>query len=224
MLLAAGRGERMGELTAATPKPLLSIGSESLIARQLRLLAAAGIREIVINVSWLGEQIREALGDGSCCGVDISWSQEGEPPLETCGGIVQALPLLGSEPFVVVSSDVVTDFDFARLADGPRPSDRDGVLGTLVLVPNPVHHREGDYGIDERQRITKRAPLLTYSGVSLLHPDLFRGCRPGRAPLRPLFDEAARRGCLAALRHDGLWLDVGTPGRLEEARRLLRRS
>jgi len=224
MLLAAGRGERMGDLTEATPKPLLRLDSESLIERQLRALAAAGIHDIVINVSWLGEQVRRALGDGSRYGVDIAWSQEGEPPLETCGGIIHALPLLGSAPFLVVNSDVVTNFDYSRLAQRARSHDGDpgGLLGTLVLVPNPAHHRDGDYGIDREDRITMHGPRLTYAGVSLLHPDLFSGLPPGRAPLRPALDSAVRAGRLAGLRYDGLWIDVGTPERLEYARRKLR--
>jgi MurNAc alpha-1-phosphate uridylyltransferase len=223
MLLAAGRGERMGDLGAATPKPLLRLGEESLIERQLRALGAAGIRDIVINVSWLGEHVRRALGDGSRYAVNIAWSQEGEPPLETCGGIIHALPLLGSAPFLVVNSDVVTNFDFGRLVQRApdHEGDPEGLLGTLVLVPNPRHHRDGDYGIDSQGRITMHGPRLTYAGVSLLHPDLFRGHPPGRAPLRPVFDSAVRAGRLAGLRYDGLWIDVGTPERLEYARRRL---
>jgi MurNAc alpha-1-phosphate uridylyltransferase len=214
MLLAAGRGERMAALTASQPKPLLDVGGVSLIERHVMRLAAAGIRELVVNLSYRGAQIRERLGDGERYGVAIAYSEEGEPPLETAGGIVQALPLLGREPFLLVSSDVLTDFDFGVLRGA-------AARNSLVLVPNPDHHPRGDFGIDAADRVAAHAPLSTYAGLANLDPELFAGLAPGRRPLKPVLDAAIGRGLLRAIRYDGLWLDVGTPERLEAARRVL---
>lgn len=219
MVLAAGRGERMGELTADRPKPLLSLGAETLIERQLRLLRRAGIRDVVVNLSHHGQLIVEMLADGRRYGVEVFYSDEGEVPLETAGGIVRALPLLGHAPFLVVNSDVVTNFDFARLVQmsATLPEDQ---LGVLVLVPNPRHHPSGDFGIDANGLACAGEPRLTFSGISLLRPELFAGNRDGRAPLRPIFDAAIEAGRLGAIAWDGVWIDVGTPERLEEARNL----
>jgi N-acetyl-alpha-D-muramate 1-phosphate uridylyltransferase len=215
MILAAGRGERMGALTATLPKPLLPIDGDSLIVRQLRRLAAAGVDEVVVNVSYRGEQIRAALGDGAAYGLLIHYSQEPTEPLETAGGIVAALPLLGDAPFLLTNADVVSDFDFARLTLG----DADGVL---ALAPNPDHHASGDYGLGADGRLTARAPKFTYTGIALLSPALFAGLAPGRRPLAPLFDRAIAAGRLAGVLHEGLWIDVGTPERLAAARVRLR--
>lgn len=216
MVLAAGRGERMGALTEDRPKPLLSLGSETLIERQLRRLHGAGIREVVVNLSYHGELIREMLADGRRYGVRIEYSDEGEPALETAGGIVRALPLLGGDPFIVVNSDVVTDFDFAALTR----IELGALSGVLVLVDNPRHHGGGDYGIDAAGIACADGDRLTFAGISLLHPRLFAGQSDRRALLRPLFDAAICRRELGALRHDGLWIDVGTPERLQAARDL----
>ena len=152
MILAAGRGERMGTLTALQPKPLLKIGGVPLIEHHVERLAAFGVDEIVINLSYRGTQIRDRLGDGSRWGLSIAYSEEGEPPLETAGGIVQALPLLGAEPFLLVNSDVFTDFDCRVLMRTPhRPS--------IVLVPNPPHHPRGDFGLDVAGRVRAEPPL-----------------------------------------------------------------
>ena len=152
MILAAGRGERMGALTATQPKPLLAIGDRSLIERHVVRLAASGIEEIVINLSYRGSEIRKRLGDGNRFGVSIAYSEEGEPPLETGGGIVHALPLLGGEPFLLVNSDVYTDFDFRVLVERPR-------VPTLVLVPNPEHNMRGDFGLDAAGFVSAAPPL-----------------------------------------------------------------
>lgn len=212
MILAAGRGERMGALTDTRPKPLIEIGSESLLSRQLRRLAAAGIREAVINLSYRGDQIRAAVGDGSRYGLRIAYSQEPESPLGTAGGIIQALPQLGREPFLLVNGDVVCDFDVAQLAPGPGPG-----RGRLVLVPNPSHHPRGDYGMDREGRLVDTDPRLTYSGISLLDPALFDGLAPGRRPLSEVFLKAIGERALTGVVHDGLWFDVGTPERLAAA-------
>jgi MurNAc alpha-1-phosphate uridylyltransferase len=213
MILAAGRGERMGTLTAAQPKPLLSIGGRPLIEHHVVRLAASGIAEIVVNLSYRGSQIRALLGDGSRYGVPIAYSEEGEPPLETAGGIVRALPLLGAQPFVLVNSDVFTDFDFRVLVEAPR-------VPTLVLVPNPPHHPRGDFGLDADGFVSAVPPLFTYAGVAVLDPRPFSSLEPGRRPLKPVLDAAIARRELRGLRFSGLWLDVGTPERLAEARAL----
>ena len=212
MILAAGRGERMGALTASEPKPLLVVGDTPLIERHLVRLAAAGFQDVVINLSYRGARIRERLGDGRRFGVAISYSDEGEPPLETAGGIVHALPLLGPGRFLLVNSDVYTDVDLRAFADGARAS-------TLLLVPNPAHNERGDFGLDERGNVTAEEPKLTYGGVAALETKLFAGLAPGRRALKPVLDAAIARGELCGQFYDGVWIDVGTPERLEEARR-----
>jgi len=211
MILAAGRGERMGALTATQPKPLLTIGDRSLIEHHVVRLAGSGIEEIVINLSYRGSQVRNRLGDGSRFGVSIEYSEEGEPPLETAGGIVRALPLLGLAPFLLVNSDVYTDFDFRVLIEGPR-------VPTLVLVPNPPHNPLGDFGLDAAGVVTAAPPLSTYAGIGVLDARAFSALEPGRRQLKPLLDAAIARRELKGLAFSGLWLDVGTPERLEQAR------
>jgi N-acetyl-alpha-D-muramate 1-phosphate uridylyltransferase len=217
MILAAGRGERMGALTATQPKPLLAIGDRSLIERHVVRLAASGIEEIVINLSYRGGEIRKRLGDGSRFGVSIAYSEEGEPPLETGGGIVHALPLLGGEPFLLVNSDVYTDFDFRVLVERAR-------VPTLLLVPNPEHNMRGDFGLDAAGFVSTAPPLSTYAGVAIFDPKWFAELAPGRRPLKPVLDAAIARRELQGLKFLGAWLDVGTPERLEQARALAARS
>jgi N-acetyl-alpha-D-muramate 1-phosphate uridylyltransferase len=210
MLLAAGRGERMRPLTDATPKPLLPVAGRPLIAWHLSRLAACGIRDVVINLSWLGEQIAAALGDGSAHGVRILYSREPWPALETGGGIRQALPLLGEEPFLLVNGDVYTDVDFnsLRLARGD--------LAQLVLVPNPAHHPKGDFHLFEGRITADQGERLTYSGIAMVHPALLASAEPGRFALLPWLLKAREAGRLGGQRHDGLWIDVGTPERLAD--------
>jgi MurNAc alpha-1-phosphate uridylyltransferase len=172
-------------------------------------LAASGIEDLVVNLSYRGSEIRARLGDGSRFGVSIEYSDEGEPPLETAGGIVRALPLLGASPFMLVNADVLTDFDFGTLLGAAS--------GSLVLVPNPAHNARGDFGIDERGLVSATPPLLTYGGIAVLDPRLFAGLPHGRRPLKPVLDSAIARRELRAVRYGGLWVDVGTPERLEEA-------
>ncbi len=210
MLLAAGRGDRMRPLTDATPKPLLQVAGKPLIAWHLERLAAAGVREVVINTSWLGEQIPLALGDGSRWGLSIRYSPEPWPALETGGGIHQALPWLGTEPFLLVNGDVFADVDFTALLLSP------GDLGQLVLVPNPPHHVKGDFGLKDDRIVADGGEMLTFSGISILHPALFEGCQPGRFPLAPLLFAARDAGRLGGQRHVGQWIDVGTPERLAD--------
>jgi N-acetyl-alpha-D-muramate 1-phosphate uridylyltransferase len=212
MILAAGRGERMGVLTANEPKPLLEVGGVPLIERHVAQLAASGFVEIVINLSYRGEQIRTRLRDGRRFGVVITYSEEGEPPLETAGGIVRALPWLGTGPFLLVNSDVYTDLDLAAFAA------QAATRSTLLLVPNPAHNVRGDFGLDEDGSVTQHEPRLTYGGVALFDTRLFDGLAPGRRPLKPVLDGAIERGELRGQFYDGVWIDVGTPERLEEAR------
>lgn len=214
-VLAAGLGTRMRHLTETTPKPLLDVGGETLIGRQLARLAGAGVTFAVVNVSRHAETIRAALGDGRRWGLTLAYSEEGYEPLETGGGILRALPQLGSEPFIVANADVLTDFDFASFA---RADALGGALGKIVLVPNPPHHPHGDFALDERGFVRTEGRMLTYGGCALLDPALFEGFTPGRQPLKPMLDAAIRRRALRGVRHDGLWIDVGTPERLEEAR------
>lgn len=221
MLLAAGRGERMGALTDSTPKPLLPVAGKPLLAHHLERLIAAGFSEIVINTAYLGEQIAAFVGDGSRFAVPVRLSPEAER-LETGGGILRALGLLGSEPFAVVNSDVWCDFSLHSLHQCLlRPDD----LAHLVLVPNPAHNPQGDFGF-EAGRCTDRpgAGRLTFSGISVLRPALFAGAVPGKFPLAPLLRQAIGQGRVSGQRHDGLWIDVGTPDRLQAVEHFLQES
>jgi MurNAc alpha-1-phosphate uridylyltransferase len=208
MILAAGRGERMRPLTEKLPKPLLEVGGHRLIEYHLAALVDLGVRDVVVNLSWHGDRIREALGDGRTRGVSIRYSEEGPEPLGTGGGLFAALPLLGDAPFLVVNGDVWTDFPLRSLK-APE-----GSLAHLVLVDNPGHHPDGDYGLESGGRANAGTWKLTYSGVSMLDPRLFEGCTPGAFPLRPVLDGALGQGRLTGQRYGGVWRDVGTPARL----------
>lgn len=208
MLLAAGRGERMRPLTDQTPKPLLAVRGKPLIVHHLERLARAGVREVVINLAWLGERIRAALGDGGAFGLSIRYSEEGEA-LETGGGIYRALPMLGDEPFFVINADVFTDLDFASLQiDGQA-------WAHLVLVPNPPQHPQGDFALAGNLVSEVGLPRWTYSGIGLYRAALFQGCEPGRFPLRPLLQRAITAQRLHGQIYRGGWSDVGTVQRLE---------
>jgi N-acetyl-alpha-D-muramate 1-phosphate uridylyltransferase len=210
MVLAAGRGERMRPLTDTVPKPLLRVGGRSLISWHLEALARAGFREVVVNLSWLGEQLRAALGDGSRFGVSIRYSDEGPVALETGGGILRALPLLGPGPFLVVSGDVWTDIDFARVHLEP------GALAHLVLVANPPHHPRGDFGLDAGYVVSRDSEPLTYANVGIYTADFFAGFADGRFPLIQPLTRAIGAGLVRGELHRGQWCDVGTPQRLAE--------
>lgn len=209
MILSAGRGERMRPLTDDCPKPLLKVGGQPLIVHQIRRLADAGWRDIVINLGWLGGRIRDALGNGSELGVVLHYSEEGWPALETGGGIANALPLLGESPFLVVNGDVWCDADYARLA----LSEDD--LACLLLVDNPSHNPEGDFGLSNGRVVADDGERLTFAGAGLYHPVLFADAPPGAWPLGPRLREAIAAGRVAGVRHRGDWVDVGTPERLE---------
>jgi MurNAc alpha-1-phosphate uridylyltransferase len=217
MILAAGRGERLRPLTMRLPKALVPAGGKPLIEYHLEKLAAAGIRELVINLSWLGEQIEERLGDGARFGITIRWSRETEP-LETGGGIRQALPWLGEEPFAVISADIWSDYDYRRL---PRVLPADA-RAHLVLVPNPAHHPDGDYRLDGAARVRARQAgraALTFSGIAVIAPALVREFPPGTAfPLREALAAAIAADAVHGEIHRGCWSDIGTPERLADLR------
>jgi MurNAc alpha-1-phosphate uridylyltransferase len=215
MLLAAGKGERMQPLTTHIPKPLLRAGEYSLIEHQLLKLARAGFQDIVINHAWLGAKLESTLGDGSKYGVNISWSPEIEP-LETAGGIIHALGLLGAFPFLVVNGDVWTDYPFANLRHALKAQ----YLAHLVLVPNPPQHRHGDFALTDTGRVQLReegspSKTFTYSGIAVYHPQFFRGNYPERCALLPLLEKAIVAGQVSGEIFNGQWLDIGTPERLQ---------
>lgn len=212
MILAAGRGERLRPLTDRMPKPLIRIGGKSLIHYHLERLAVAGVRDVVINLSWLGEQIRALIGSGSAFGLSIRYSEEPPGALETAGGIVQALPLLGNEPFVVVSADVFTAYPFERLLEKPL-----GDPAHLVLVDNPPHHAEGDFSLQDDRIVPGDAGRLTFSGIARFDPALFANLSPGRRALRPVLEAAIARHQVSGEHYKGPWADIGTPERLAEA-------
>lgn len=213
MILAAGRGERMRPLTDHTPKPLLPVGPEPLIGHHLQRLRAAGIEEVVINLAHLGQQIPAVLGDGSRYGLRIHYSPEPDGALETAGGIRHALHLLGDEPFLLVNGDVYTDFPFETLR---RP-----LTGQvhLILIPNPDHHPGGDFALDASGQVALEGECLTYAGIGIYDPKLFRDLAPGRRPLAPLLKEAIAAGQASGECFTGCWIDVGTPERLARAQR-----
>ncbi|BCJ04802.1 nucleotidyltransferase family protein [Pseudomonas mosselii] len=216
MILAAGKGERMRPLTLHTPKPLVPAAGKPLIEYHLEALARAGIREVVINHAWLGQQIEDHLGDGSRFGLSIRYSPEGEP-LETGGGIFKALPLLGDAPFLLVNGDVWTDYDFTGL-NAPLQG-----LAHLVLVDNPGHHGRGDFRLADGQVSDgDEAPgTLTFSGISVLSPALFEGCQAGAFKLAPLLRKAMVEGRVSGEHYRGHWIDVGTLERLADVERLI---
>ncbi|MBK8182443.1 MAG: nucleotidyltransferase family protein [Candidatus Competibacteraceae bacterium] len=220
MILAAGRGERMRPLTDHTPKPLLVVASKPLIVHHMEALRAAGITELVINTGHLAEQLPAALGTGLDWGVQITYSPEPPDALETGGGIFQALPLLGSQPFLVVNGDVWTDYPFGGLAMTPTG------LAHLVLVNNPPHHPQGDFCLENnRGRVGAfGVQRLTFSGISVLRPELFAGCTPGRFPLGPLLRRAMGDGAVTGEHYTGAWRDIGTPQRLAELDRELQQQ
>jgi MurNAc alpha-1-phosphate uridylyltransferase len=205
MILAAGRGERLRPLTDTTPKPLLEVRGKPLIVHHLEALARAGFTEIVINLSWLGEQIRARLGDGADFGVSIAYSEEVEA-LETAGGIQQALPLLG-ERFIAVNADVYCDYDFAHL----RARDS---LAHLVLVDNPDHHPAGDFGLEGATVSNDGSPRYTFSGIAQYQRRFFADLAPGKQALAPLFRVAAERDQVSGELFRGEWVDIGTAERL----------
>lgn len=219
MILAAGKGERMRPLTLHTPKPLLPVAGKPLIQWHMEALQRAGLTTLVINHAWLGAQLEAYFGDGAALGVKIRWSPE-DQPLETGGGIFNALELLGSEPFVLVNGDVWTQFDFSTLSLAP------GKLAHLVLVDTPSFKDQGDFGLSDGLVSNPRngSESLTYSGLAVIHPQLFAGQQAGAFALAPLLRRAADAGQVSGEYFSGPWVDVGTPERLADADRLAQES
>ena len=215
MILAAGLGNRMRPLTLHTPKPLLEVGGKPLIVWHIEKLQKIGVTEIVINTAWLGEKLATTLGDGSQFGVNILWSHEGEG-LETAGGIINALPLLGDEPFILVNGDVWTTMDFASLLDVQLGEQQ----AHLVLVENPPQHLKGDFILSNGLAYTfeqeQSGEALTYSGIAVLHPQMFVGLENGKRALAPLLKQAMQQQQVSAEKMQAVWVDVGTPARLQQ--------
>lgn len=230
LIFAAGLGERMRPLTDRTPKPLLDAGGKPLIVWHLEKLAAADVRYVVINTSHLAGQFPEALGDGSRWGLRIRYAYEGPVPLETGGGMLNALPLLGDAPFIAVNGDIHSDVDYTALPAAPND------LAHLVMVDNPDHHPQGDFSLDADGRLhAQGTPRLTFSGIGVYRPELLAGWRalaglgagtadtPPRFKLAPLLRAAMDAGQVHGTHHRGSWTDVGTPARLAELDERLRR-
>jgi N-acetyl-alpha-D-muramate 1-phosphate uridylyltransferase len=212
MILAAGRGERLRPLTDTLPKALVEVRGKPLVAWHLERLAAAGFREVVMNVSHYADRVMARLGDGSALGLHIGYSRE-EVPLETAGGLARARGLLGEDAFLLVNADVFCEIDFGRL----RAQALGAALAHLVLVPNPRHRAEGDFSLAASRVGNDAAPRYTYAGVAVVSPQLFAGIESGvRAPLAPLLRAAADSGRLSGELFEGLWRDVGTAERLAE--------
>lgn len=211
MILAAGRGERMRPLTDTTPKPLLQAGGKPIIQHTIEQLVSAGFNDIVINVAHLGQQIIDSLGAGEQWGASIAYSDEGKEGLETAGGIMNALPILGRDPFLVVNGDIACEYDFSQLHN------KSFDLAHLVLIPNPEHHEEGDFHLTAHgELMVEGNSKLTYSGIGLFHPDLFNGTLPGKHKLAPILRKAMSEGRVTGEQFNDFWLDIGTPERLVE--------
>ena len=210
-ILAAGRGDRLRPLTDKTPKPLLRVGACSLIEHHLHNLQCAGISDVVINTSWLGEQIQKSLGDGSQYDLTINYSDEGDEALETAGGIIKALPLLDDDPFLVINADIWTDYDFSNLIQRPVHSE-----AHLVLVDNPEHNTEGDFSLNDNIVKNLGPKMLTYSGIGIYTKSLFKGYAPGKRSLAPILREKIDANHISAEHYLGQWTDVGTIERLKK--------
>lgn len=212
LIFAAGLGERMRPLTEHTPKPLLCAGGKPLIVWHLEKLAAAGVNYVVVNTSHLAEQFPETLGDGSRWGLRIRYAYEGPRPLETGGGMRNALPLLGNAPFLAISGDVWSDCDYAALPAEPAG------LAHLVMVPNPAWHPDGDFVLAADGRLHEDGPgqRLTFGNIGVYRPEFIRAEPAGRFKLLPCYQRTMRRGLLGGERHDGRWYNVGTPRQLDE--------
>jgi MurNAc alpha-1-phosphate uridylyltransferase len=221
LIFAAGKGERMRPLTDRTPKPLLTVGGKPLIVWHVEKFAALGVRDIVVNTSWLAEQFQPALGDGTRWGVRLHYSYEGPEPLETGGGMLKALDILGAQAFLAVNGDIWTDYDFAKLPGEPD------ALAHLVLVNNPPQHPRGDFSLAGDGRVLADGDSrLTFAGIGVYRPSLLDDWKsvigntlgadqiPPRFKLAPLLSAAMDRGLISGEHHRGSWTDVGTPERL----------
>ena len=209
MILAAGRGERMRPLTDKTPKPLLRAGGKPIIQHIIEQLVAAQLTEIVINIAHLGQHIKDSIGNGNQWGASIVYSDEGETGLETAGGIINALPLLGKNPFLVVNGDIATNYDFSVLKN--KKID----LAHLVLIPNPPHHSEGDFHLSLKGQLAEQGePKLTFSGIGVYNPALFNKVTLGKIKLVTLLRKAIASNQVSGEKFNDFWMDIGTPQRL----------
>jgi MurNAc alpha-1-phosphate uridylyltransferase len=209
MILAAGRGERLRPLTESVPKALAEVRGQSLLERHLQAMQDAGIETVVINLGWLGEQIAERVASGADYGLNVIYSPEDDGILETGGGIHRALPMLGSEPFLVVNADIFTDMPM------PNADLDEQTLGKLILVPTPKHKACGDFDIVDGRLRNAEQPRLTFSGVAIYRPEFFANCAAGRFSVVPMLRAAADANQMAASEYSGTWVDVGTIERLE---------
>lgn len=210
MILAAGRGARLRPLTDHIPKPMLTVAGRTLIDYQLQALARAGVDRVVVNVAWLGAKLSRYLGDGACWGLEIRISDEGETALETGGGIRQALPLLGQDPFWVVNADIWSDYPLQELPAKPSG------LAHLILVDNPAHHSQGDFALERGQVVEPaQGPRLTFAGIGCYRRELFERPLPAAFPLGALLRQTAAHERISATHYQGQWQDIGTPERLK---------
>lgn len=211
MILAAGRGERLRPLTDSTPKPLLKVGNKSLIEYHLYKLAQAGIQEVIINTAWLGQQIQQSLGNGEKYNLNIRYSDEGEQALETAGGIIKALPLLGNEPFLIINGDIFTDYDFKQLVNLKLEGD-----AHLVMVENPYHNDKGDFALKNGWLQNSGESLYTYSGIGIYTKQFFAGYPEGVTALAPILKEKITIQKVSGELYKNAWTDVGTKERLQQ--------
>ncbi len=219
MILAAGRGERMRPLTDHTPKPLLKANGKPIIQYTIEQLVSSGFTEIVINIAHLGQQIKQVLGNGEQWGASLNYSDEGDNALETAGGIKQALPLLGDEPFIVVNGDIAHHFDLTALRNKPIKQ------AHLVLIPNPPHHPEGDFHMTSNHSLNVTGkPRYTFSGIGVYHPQLFAGIEAGKTRLAPILRQAMTGQNVSGELFEGFWMDIGTVERLQELNEYYRGS
>lgn len=219
MILAAGRGERMRPYTDTLPKPLLKVADKALIEHTIEKLQHAGFTDIVINLAYLGHLIKDFCHTGQRWGVNITYSDEGETALETAGGIAYALPLLGEQPFLVINADIICDFPLAKLRTPPRD------LAHLIMISNPEHHIEGDFGLSSDGLLTLSGnDKFTFSGIGVYHPKLFTNIPNGSVKLRPILNKAIAEHHITGEQYSGLWMDIGTPQRLQEVDQLLRKN
>ncbi len=217
MILAAGRGERLKPLTDSRPKPLIEVAGQSMIEHHINHLVESGVQRIVINTAWLGDQIENFIGHGDKWDIEIRYSREGDSPLETAGGIANALPLIDSDSFILVNGDICTDYDFTLL---PNRLDRPA---HVVLVPNPSHNLDGDFGIKNSLLVNKDsdcAKTMTFSGISCFNSHVFKHIQPKKAALGPLLRALTKQQKVTAEAHLTRWIDVGTSSRLELARKI----
>ena len=216
MILAAGRGERLRPHTDITPKPLIQVGEHRLIEYHLLNLAKAGVKDIVINISWLADQITETLGDGSNYSLNITYSDEGDEALETAGGIINAMPHLGDDPFIVINGDIWCDYDLSRLTGRHMEHE-----AHLVLVKNPEHNEEGDFAIEDGLIKNSGEQRLTFSGIGLYTHSFFQDITPGKKALAPILRKKSELNKVSGEFYNGQWVDIGTIERLAQLRSYL---